>query len=147
TFLREALARVGVRAELHAIGEYKSAAELLTRDQMSEPNREATSAIVDDLLARLVAWTAEARKRERAAAQAALLGGPYVGSAAVAAGLCDGLLYEDELAAHLGAQGAPARLERAQRFARVESVRFRWRPLVRTRRKIAVVSIEGIIAA
>jgi protease-4 len=138
-FLKDTLARVGVRAEMLAMGEYKSAAETLTRTDMSPANREATGAIVDQLFARLVDATAEARKLERAQAQTALCGGPYVPQGAVAAGLLDGVRYADELEEKLG------RLVPAARYYKDRQVRLRWRPLV-GRRQIAVVSVEGMIA-
>ena len=140
-FLREALDRVGVRAELFAVGDYKSAAEMFTRDGMSAANREATSAILQQLFDGLIAATAQGRKLDAAAAKAALCGGPYTAQAAQQAGLCDGVLYFDELAEKFG-KPMPAGA-----YARRRAVKFRWRPLIRRRRSIAVVSLEGVITS
>jgi len=145
-FLKGALDRVGVRAELCAIGEYKSAAEPLTREGMSEWSREATRAILDALWERLVGWVAEARKHDLEATRAALTGGPYTAARAVEVGLVDAVLYQDELPERLGEPGRPARLEPVERFARAHAARFRWRPLRGGPRAVAVVSIEGLIA-
>jgi protease-4 len=140
-FLKDTLALAGVRAEMLAMGEYKSAAERLTRTDMSPANREATGAIMDQLFARLVDATAQARKLDREKAQAALCGGPYLAQDAVAAGLLDGVLYADELEEKLG----KARFVPAVRYYKDRRARLRWRPLLR-RRLIAVVSVEGLIA-
>jgi protease-4 len=146
TFLGEALARLGVRAELHAIGEYKTAAEMFTRRDMSEPNREATSAIVDQLFESLAEAVARGRRLSPERAREALCGGPYLAEGAMAASLCDGVLYADELEARLGKGGRSARLTSAARYAARRRVQLRWRPLVRRRRAIAIVSVEGVIA-
>jgi protease-4 len=140
-FLRETLDRVGVRAELFAIGDYKSAAEMFTQKGMSAANREATTAIVEQLFERLVAATAEGRKLDPARAKEVLCGGPYVAQAAAQAGLVDGVLYFDELFEKLG-KPMPVGT-----YARRRRVKLRWRPLVRRRRAIAVVSLEGIITS
>ena len=140
-FLREALDRVGVRAELAAIGDYKSAAEMFTRDGMSPANREATSAILQQLFESLIAATAQGRKLDPARAKEALCGGPYVAQAAQQAGLVDGVLYFDELCEKLG-KPMPAGM-----YARRRAVKLRWRPLVRRRRAIAVLSLEGVITS
>ena len=46
-YVREALAKTGIVAEVLAHGKYKSAGESLTRDAMSEPQREQLGALLD----------------------------------------------------------------------------------------------------
>jgi protease-4 len=47
-FLRDVLDRFVIKADLQSIGEYKSAAEMFTRNGMSEPAREQMEALLDD---------------------------------------------------------------------------------------------------
>ena len=49
TFLRGALEKVGVDPNIKRIGKYKSAGDQLLRKDMSEPQREQLTAILDDL--------------------------------------------------------------------------------------------------
>jgi protease-4 len=146
TFLKDALAHAGVRAELYALGEYKSAGELVTRSDMSAPNREATTAIVDALYRALCGWVASGRARTPEEAERLVCGGPYPAARALALGLADRVLYEDELGEALGEPGRPARVCQLRAFKPFRKARLRWRPLVRVRRAIAVVSVEGVIA-
>ena len=60
------LERIGLRAEVHARGEYKTAAEPSLRDSMSEPQREQLTALIAAVQAEL-----EARGRERGRASIA----------------------------------------------------------------------------
>jgi protease-4 len=46
-FLKTALARAGLDVEVLARGKYKSAGDMLSRDEMSEPHKEQTGAILD----------------------------------------------------------------------------------------------------
>src|SRR5262249_46976465 len=128
-------------AELFAIGDYKSAAEMFTRQGMSPENREATTAIVEQLFGLLVAATAEGRKLDPARARELLCGGPYPAQVAAKAGLVDGVLYLDELSEKLGKPMA------AGAYAQRRAIKLSWRPLLRRRRAIAVVSLEGIITS
>lgn len=49
TFLRGVLEKVGVEPEVRRIGKYKSAGDQLLRSDMSEPQREQLSALLDDI--------------------------------------------------------------------------------------------------
>jgi hypothetical protein len=48
-FVQELFEKVGVQPQVEAIGVYKSAADMFRRTDMSEPDREATRAILTDL--------------------------------------------------------------------------------------------------
>ena len=45
-FVKDLLAKFGVKVQLCKVGKYKSAPEMLTADQMSEPNREQVTAYI-----------------------------------------------------------------------------------------------------
>lgn len=53
-YFREALDRLGVRAELVQIGAYKSAPESYTRSEPTDPARKMRQGLIDDQFARLV---------------------------------------------------------------------------------------------
>ena len=141
-FYGEALRRLGVEAELEAKGEYKSFGEAFTRSDMSPANREATGAILDGVDRSFREALAAGRRLDAARVQGLIDGGPYLPTAAVAAGLVDAVLYRDEV---------PKRLDTPK--SRISSygdylahrVKWYWPGLLR-RRVVAVLSLEGIVA-
>ena len=48
-FLKDLLAKFGVKFQLCKVGKYKSAPEMMTADQMSEPNREQVTAYINGI--------------------------------------------------------------------------------------------------
>lgn len=48
-FLKDMLAKFGVKFQLSKVGKYKSAPETMTADQMSEPNREQVTAYINGI--------------------------------------------------------------------------------------------------
>ncbi len=95
-FLRGTLDKLGVEAEFEHIGKYKSAAEMFTEEQMSEPARESLGAILDDLYEQLLEGIAEGRSMSVAEARRIVDEGPWQAGDALAAGLVDTLAYADE---------------------------------------------------
>jgi len=159
-FLRRALDRLRVRPDVHATGPYKSAGEMLERDSLSAPAREALESVVDDLFETLVAGLAAGRAGSTERARAWIDGGPYLAAEAEAAGIVDGLAYGDELPAKLaalegdaepdaepGADTAPreARLISLATYLRVARRRFVWQPVRTGAAEIAVVPLLGAI--
>lgn len=140
-YVRGALAKAGVTPEVYARGTYKSAGETLTRDEMSEAQREQLEAIVEERYATLVAAIAEGRGIDLDRARALVDGAPYRSNEAVREGLVDGEAYEDELEGLLGgAKTVPAgRYLRARRAGKMT-------PVV-PRGVVGVVRIHGPIAS
>ena len=101
-YLKGALEKAGVVPEVFARGAYKSAGELLIREEMSAAQREQLDRILDGLHEALVSALAERPGIDRARAAALIDGAPYSGAAAVAAGLADAVAYDDEVAGALG---------------------------------------------
>lgn len=95
-YARELLDSVGVRAEVIAMGRYKSAGDMLTETTMPEEAREATEALLDDVSAGLVSAVALRFEGDAVRAQAAIDAGPYGAEAAHAAGLIDAVAFDDE---------------------------------------------------
>ncbi|MEX2209022.1 MAG: signal peptide peptidase SppA [Myxococcota bacterium] len=151
-FLRRALDRLRVRPDVHATGPYKSAGEMLERDSLSPPAREALEAVVEDLYQTLVAGLAAGRAGSAERARAWIDAGPYLAAEAVAAGIADGLAYGDELPRKLAElEGEPepreARLISLASYLRVARSRFVWQPLRAGAARIAVVPLLGAIRA
>jgi protease-4 len=155
-FVRGLLDRLGVRPEVLAAGRYKSIGELLVRDSMSPPAREALESVVDSLYAALVGGLAAGRARDADEARGWIDGGPYLAAQAREIGLVDELVYPDEIPARLaaladaGEQAAGGEPREAQlvsdaTYLRIARDRFAWRPLVAGRPAIAVVTLVGML--
>ncbi len=127
TFFREAFDRVGILPEFERIAEFKTAADRFVRSGLSEHHREMLDAILDSWMHEFTGDVASARRLDPAAVRAAVDRAPLTAEEARAAGLIDGLCYEDELPARLGSPDRPAALQpwaaARRRFARP----FRWR--------------------
>jgi protease IV len=96
-YLRDLLARAGVRADVVRIGDHKAAAETLTRDAMSPEQRGQLEAYLDDVFGALLDGIAEGRGLTRDAVRALVDRGPFAARAAQEAGLVDACLYPDQL--------------------------------------------------
>ncbi|HEY4120532.1 MAG TPA: S49 family peptidase, partial [Byssovorax sp.] len=106
-YIRRALDRAGVEPEVFARGRYKSAGDMLARDDMSEADKEQVGAILDARFDALTAAVAEGRRVERDEVVRWIHEGPHTASASVALGIVDGTAYEDELELKIA---APLRL-------------------------------------
>lgn len=60
-FLKDLLAKFGVKVQLTKVGKYKSAPEMLTADKMSEPNREQVSAYINGIWESMLNDVSESR--------------------------------------------------------------------------------------
>lgn len=141
-YLGDALARVGIVAEVEAVSPYKAAYERFTRADMSPENRAQLERLIDQRYQALIAAVAEGRGTTADAARELIDRAPMGSADAQAAGLIDGRLYEDELARHLGA-GQEAKLlpwARAKGALRLPTARYR-------KGVVAVIPVEGTIVA
>ena len=143
TFFKDALDRLGVAGAFEQMGEYKGAAEPFTRAAMSEAMRESLSAVLDSMFAEAIAETAEARGIEPAALRAAVDRAPLSAAEARAAGLVDGILFEDELPRFLQSPPRlpPVILPWTLARRRLQKP-LRWRA---GERAIAMIGVRGII--
>ncbi len=96
-FLRGALDKLGVRMEVGARHEYKSAAEQLTERGFSGPAREAAQRLAESVTAQLAAAIAARGGVSRDKAVELINDGPYLAESALQAGLVDALGYRDEV--------------------------------------------------
>jgi protease-4 len=97
TFLRGTLDKLGVEAQFEGVGKYKNAPNQFTESGLTPPHREQLEALLDGLFGEYVEGLARARGKTRPEIERLLDGGPYDAAEAVAAGLVDRLLYQDEL--------------------------------------------------
>jgi len=168
-FLKDALALVGLEADLEAIAEYKVSPDTFRRSTMSEPHREMLNGILDSHFDEIIAAIAEGRGLTPARVRELIDAMPFTPAEAVEAGLVDAVLYEDELAAHFPSTGSGHRSAAAQgdveqpfrAGGRFESLPhgttaalLPWREAARwlrqpvrwtTRQAIGVISLEGLI--
>jgi protease-4 len=143
-YLKPLLDRVGVSAEVFATGEYKTAAEALVREDMSDAQREQLSALSDAVQRQLEAALAERPNMTLESARACFEGGFFSGKAAVELGLLDACRYEDELGSELGELGdKPKPPLLAGRYLAYRGMRL-WKPLGK-RPSVGVVAVHGAI--
>ena len=150
-YFKGAFDKAGVQPQVFSRGAYKSAGELLVRDEMSEAQREQTGRILDSFQEALVAALAARPGLDREKARALVDGGPYTGAEAVAAGLADFTAHDDEVADRLGAgevakTGGQPRAELVPLGAWYAARRARKLPDVLRRPVIGVVRVHGTIS-
>lgn len=97
TFYAGTLDKLGIKADLVRIGDYKTAAEKYTRDAASEQNREQVNRLLDNIYAQFVTAIAEGRSISADSVCRIIDGGPYTSTEALQFGLVDGLSYRDQL--------------------------------------------------
>lgn len=99
TFYKDLLHKIGVKADMLQMGDFKGAAEPYTRNSLSEENRQQLTAVLDDffdheLVGRIVAGRA-GKKLTAERVRALIDQGPYSAKGALAAGLIDRVGYFD----------------------------------------------------
>ncbi len=142
-YVKPLLDRIGVEVEPFARKEYKTAVERVSRDSMSEQQREQVQVLIDGhtdaLLEALSQRTGTPPDQTRALFEA----GVFRGQDAIDARLVDGLAYEDELPDKLGVDKKKGMVE-GDRYLDFKEAKL-FRPL-RRRPYIAVVAIKGAIS-
>lgn len=101
TFYKDLLDKVGVKADMLQVGDFKGAAEPVTRSEMSPEFRQQFESVVDDLYNQMVDTIAAERKLDRGRVKDLLDQGLFTAAGAKEAGLIDRVAYEDEFRAWL----------------------------------------------
>ncbi|MBN2717103.1 MAG: signal peptide peptidase SppA, partial [Deltaproteobacteria bacterium] len=76
-YVKELLDKIGVTADMLSVGKYKSAAENVTRNDMSADAREATESLLKDINGRFISTIARGRKIEKSKVQKIIDNAPY----------------------------------------------------------------------
>jgi protease-4 len=95
-YIKGALDKLGVTMEFEHVGKYKDAPDMFTRNNMSPETKEVLNSVLDGLNEHLLSTLGAARKKSTAEMQAIMDDGPFIAKNAVAKGLVDELLYEDQ---------------------------------------------------
>lgn len=140
-FFKNALDRLGARAEFEHVEEYKTAYNQFTEPGFTPAHREMMDALYGDIFERYVAAVAAARKRSPEEVRGLVDRGFFQGAAAREAGLVDDLMYEDELRGLL--RGGDRKLSpiASEDYARVSPAAAG----LRTGRKVALIYAVGPI--
>ncbi|ORV81750.1 signal peptide peptidase SppA [Mycobacterium interjectum] len=100
-FLRDALDKAGIEAQIISKGEYKSAANLFTEHGFTDAHREAVTRMLQSLQDQVWRAIAESRKVEPGGLDALADRGPLLRDDAVASGLVDRIGFRDEAYARM----------------------------------------------
>jgi protease IV len=142
-FLRDGLARFGIEADFVQISPYKSAADVLTKSEMSIELREQVTWLLDSQHKELLSAIGKGRVLDEKGAQALVDGSPYGDDAALENRVVDAVVPEEALAERL-AQGTDSPVligtwERARTKMRSPA------PTLGRGKYVAVLRIEGTI--
>jgi protease-4 len=96
-FLGGFFEKIGVEIEYERVGKYKSAVESLAESEMSEANREMTTALLDSVYDRFVEGIAEGRSLDPERVHAAIDAAPATPAEMQEHGLTDGIGFFDEI--------------------------------------------------
>jgi protease-4 len=96
-YWRDALDRIGLVADIHAQGDYKTAGENLALSSMSAPQREQLDRLLSVLHDELVGALAEGRRVRREVASGWIDRGLLSAEDALREGLADAVLHDDEV--------------------------------------------------
>lgn len=142
-YVKPMLQKLGVEVEPFARKEYKTAAERVSRDSMSEPQREQLQALLDGHTDALVGALSRRMGVAESEARALFETGVFRAQAAIDAKLADGLAYEDELAERLEVDPKKGLVEGPRYLRFKEAKLFR---SIRRSPYIAVIPIKGAIS-
>ena len=95
-YAKRLLVKINVDTDFLQIGEYKSAAEFLTREGPSEAAQENLNWLLDGLYEAIIGMIAEGRQISADKARALIDDGPYTPERALKAGLIDSVKYRQD---------------------------------------------------
>jgi len=104
SYFKDLLEKLGIEADMMHVGDYKGAAEPLTRNSMSEPVRKNLTALVDDIFDQMITTIATDRQMQVDEVRSLVDKGLLTAGDAQQAGLIDRVTYPDEFREHLAEQ-------------------------------------------
>src|SRR5262249_3168777 len=96
-FLRGTLEKIGVYADLHRIGDYKTAVNTFKEKGYTAAHKEMDESMNRDLYEQIVRGIADGRKKNENDIRALIDDGPFLPEDALHAGLVDAVAYEDQV--------------------------------------------------
>ncbi|MBW2214087.1 MAG: signal peptide peptidase SppA [Deltaproteobacteria bacterium] len=146
-YVKPLLDRIGVEVEPFARKEYKTAVERMSRDSMSEYQREQVQALIDGHTTALLEALSQRIGTTPEQTRTLFEVGVFRGQDAIDARLADALAYEDELPSRLGLEQTKKKKKQiieADRYLAFKEAKL-FRPL-RRQPYIAVIAIKGAIS-
>ena len=104
TFMKDMLEKIGLEADMMHVGDFKGAAEPLTRNSMSEPVRKNRTAMIEDLYDQLLSTIAADRHLKIETVRELVDQGLLTAAQAKEVGLIDHVIYPDEFREQLKKQ-------------------------------------------
>lgn len=143
-FLKNTLAKLGIEFEAVAIGKYKNAPDMFTREEMSDAEREVINSILDDIYPRYISNLAAARRMDESRMYELIDQGFFTLDKAKEAGLVDTLIYYSEFKEFLKQKyGARLRFVSLKRYRKIPMSKLG----VKAKQKIAVIYGVGTIVS
>lgn len=96
-FLKGTLDKLGIKAELEHIEEYKTASNTFTESKFTPAHKEMMDSLMDSIFDFFLKTISEGRKRKIEEIKSLIDRGPFRAPEALKEGLVDKLLYEDEV--------------------------------------------------
>lgn len=118
SFYKDLLDKLGVKMDTFRVGEYKSAAEPFSRNDMSPEFRKELEEVLDDQYNRMIDSIASARKLTKEQVLAAIDQGPLFPTKAKELGLIDSVVYEDEVESALKTAAAGKKLTFIRKYGK-----------------------------
>jgi protease-4 len=142
-FLRGTFEKVGAVADLEHIGDYKTASNQLTEETFTPAHREMSESLNRDLFEQLVQGIAAGRNKPEAEVLGLVDEGPFLGEAALQAGLVDTLAYEDQIDDLVAGPDGPIERLEGTSYARVRASSAG----LRTGARVGLIHVSGTIAS
>jgi len=101
-FLKTALDKLGIEAQIVHVEQYKTAYDMFTERGFTPAHREMMESLISDEFAYYIKTVAAARHKSEADVRALIDEAFFQGDRAVASGLVDGLLFDDQVRALFG---------------------------------------------
>lgn len=141
--VKKALDKLGIKPNIHKIKDYKSAAELVTRESTSEPARENIEWMFDERWDLFVEALSADRGLDEAKITALMEHALFTAEEALESGLLDRVLYWDELEDELKTEDDDElRAVGQARYAKVKPGKVG----LKGKQTIAVIHAQGMIA-
>ncbi len=96
-FLKDTLSRLGIKAEFFHIGEYKTASNTFTEDQMTPAHRESLQTLLDDIFEATIEKISLNRSISKEVVRKEIEAFPFSNQGYLGSRLIDRQVYEDEI--------------------------------------------------